>query len=73
MGKKTVSTIEENGDKVAVYNSVQGTHQADYGTFKAKGNPVDAKAFQLYRIENGQLAEHWEVADFMTLIQQLQA
>ncbi|WP_259065846.1 ester cyclase [Mucilaginibacter sp. X4EP1] len=37
------------------------------------GNPVDALAFQLYRIENGQLAEHWEVADFATLVQQIQA
>src|SRR5688572_17289647 len=43
------------GDKVAVYNSVQGVHQGDYGSFKAKGNKIDAKAFQLYRIENGQL------------------
>ena len=61
------------GDRVVVYNSVQGTHRADYGHFKAKGNPVDAHAFQMYRIENGQLAEHWEVADFATLIQQIQA
>ncbi|MGS2737801.1 ester cyclase [Sinomicrobium sp. M5D2P17] len=61
------------GDKVAVYNSVQGIHTADYGAFKAKGNAVDVKAFQLYRIDNGQLAEHWEVADFATLLQQIQA
>ncbi len=54
-------------------SSVQGTQQADFGTFKARGNPVDARAFQMYRIENGLLAEHWEVADFMTLVQQLQA
>ena len=65
--------IVAEGDKVAVYNSVQGVHQTDYGPFKAKGNPVDAKAFQMYRIENGQLAEHWEVADFTTLVQQIQA
>ncbi|MNE27917.1 SnoaL-like polyketide cyclase [compost metagenome] len=61
------------GDKVAVYNSVQGIHKADYGPFKAKNNLVDVNAFQLYRIENGQLAEHWEVADFATLVQQIQA
>ena len=29
-------------------------------------------AFQLYRIENGQLAEHWEVADYALLMRQLQ-
>jgi hypothetical protein len=30
-------------------------------------------AFQLYRIEKGQLAEHWEVADFATFMRQLDA
>jgi predicted ester cyclase len=68
-----ITAIIAEGDKVAVYNSVQGIHQGDYGALKAKGNLVNAKAFQLYRIENGQLAEHWEVADFMTLVQQIQA
>lgn len=60
------------GDKVAVYNCVKGHHQAGFAGIKAKGNPVDVFAFQLYRIENGQLAEHWEVADFATLLQQMQ-
>jgi predicted SnoaL-like aldol condensation-catalyzing enzyme len=71
--KMPILALVAEEDKVAVYNSIQGTHQGDYGSFKAKGNPVDARAFQLYRIENGQLAEHWEVADFMTLIEQIQA
>lgn len=44
-----------------------------YGQIKASGNRVDAMAFQLYRIANGQLAEHWEVADFATIMRQLQA
>lgn len=68
-----IHAILAEGDKVAVYNSVQGIHQGDYGGLKAKGNRIDAKAFQLYRIENGRLAEHWEFADFMTLLQQIQA
>jgi steroid delta-isomerase-like uncharacterized protein len=71
--KLPVHAIISEGDKVAVYNSVQGVHHGDYGSFKAKGNAVNAKAFQLYRISNGQLAEHWEVADFMTLVRQIQS
>ncbi|TBO44449.1 ester cyclase [Pedobacter kyonggii] len=67
-----ISAIISEGDKVAVYNRVQGVHTGDYGPFKAKFNNVDAEAFQLYRIENGQLAEHWEVADFHTLLSQIQ-
>lgn len=70
--KLPIAAIVSEGDKVAVFNRVQGQHTGDYGPFKAKGNDVNAEAFQLYRIENGQLAEHWEVADFATLIKQIE-
>jgi hypothetical protein len=40
------------------------------GAFKARGSKVDVAAFQLYRVENGLLAEPWEVADFVTLFDQ---
>lgn len=65
--------IIAEGDRVVVFNSIQGKHQQDYAGLVAKGNYVDAQAFQLYRISNGQLAEHWEVADFAALLQQIQA
>jgi len=60
------------GDKVAVLNSVRGTHKGDFIGLQPTGRKIDAMAFQLYRIENGQLAEHWEVADLSTLMRQLQ-
>jgi predicted SnoaL-like aldol condensation-catalyzing enzyme len=66
-----ISAMVAEGDLVAVLNRVRGTHRGDFGAFKAKGSKVDAAAFQLYRIENGLLAEHWEVADFMTLFDQM--
>jgi predicted SnoaL-like aldol condensation-catalyzing enzyme len=71
--KLPIWSMIAEGDQVAVYNSVQGIHQAKYGPFSAKGNAVDVRAFQLYRIENGQLAEHWEVADFATMVEQIRA
>lgn len=33
---------------------------------------IDGTAYQLYRIENGQLAEHWEILDYRTIIRPLQ-
>src|SRR5882672_2702669 len=66
-----ITNIVAEGNLVAVLNSVRGTHKGDFAGIKAKGNRIDAMAFQLYRIANGQLAEHWEVADFMTLMNQL--
>ena len=52
------------GDKVAVLAGFRGTHKGSYGGFKATGKRIDGTAFQLYRIENGQLAEHWEILDY---------
>jgi len=70
--KLPITAMVAEGNLVAVLNSVRGTHKGDFAGIKAKGNFIDAMAFQLYRIANGQLAEHWEVADFMTLMRQLQ-
>ncbi len=71
--KLPITAMVAEGNLVAVLNSVRGTHKGDFAGIKAKGNFIDAMAFQLYRIANGQLAEHWEVADFTTLMRQLQS
>src|SRR5258708_39097037 len=62
--KLPITTMVAEGDHVAVLNSVQGTHR---GAFAGR-QPSRPKAFQLYRIANEQLAEHWKVADFATLM-----
>jgi len=67
-----ISAIVAEGDRVAVLNSIRGTHKGEFIGLKPSGRSIDAMAFQLYRIENGQLAEHWEVADFALLMRQLQ-
>lgn len=69
----TLEQIVAEGDRVAVMNRVSGTQLHDFGGLKATGNKVDFRAFQIYRIEGGKLAEHWEVADFATFQSQLTA
>ncbi|WP_342316889.1 ester cyclase [Lysobacter sp. FW306-1B-D06B] len=69
----TIEQIVAEGDRVAVMNRVSGTQLNDFGGLKATGNKVDFRAFQIYRIEGGKLAEHWEVADFATFQAQLTA
>lgn len=66
-----ITAFVAEGDYVAVLNAVRGTHWGDFLGRQASGKKVDVMAFQLYRIHNGQLAEHWEVADFATLMRQL--
>src|SRR6478672_8094436 len=45
-----ITNIVAEGNLVAVLNSVRGTHKGDFAGIKAKGNRIDAMAFQLYRI-----------------------
>jgi predicted ester cyclase len=71
--KWTIEQIIAEGDRVAVMNRVTGTQLHDFGDLKASGNRVDFPAFQIYRIQDGKLAEHWEVADFATFQSQLTA
>src|SRR6266498_379214 len=71
--KLPIIRMVAEGDHVAVLNRVRGTHKGNFLTVAPTGNRIDIMAFQLYRIENGQLAEHWEVADFATMMQQLHA
>jgi steroid delta-isomerase-like uncharacterized protein len=68
-----ITAMVAEGDRVTVLNRVCGTHRGNFAGFAAKGNAIDAQAFQMYRVENAQLAEHWEVADFMTLFKQIQS
>jgi steroid delta-isomerase-like uncharacterized protein len=68
-----ISAMVAEGDQVAVLNAVCGTHRGDFAGLTATGREINTMAFQLYRIENGQLAEHWEVADFALLMRQLQS
>lgn len=59
------------GDLVAVMNRVTGTQLGEFGDLGPTGRRVSFAAFQFYRIENGKLAEHWEVADFAKMQEQL--
>jgi predicted ester cyclase len=67
----TVTHIVAENDLVAVYNRVVGTHLGPLGPLQATGNSVDFTAFQLFRVDRGMLAEHWEIADEATLMGQL--
>ena len=67
-----IHDVVAEGDRVAVLNSVKGTHRGQFPALglQATGRRIDAMAFQLYRIEAGRM-DTPEVADFATLLRQL--
>jgi steroid delta-isomerase-like uncharacterized protein len=67
----TVTHMLAEGDLIAVRNRVTGTQLGPLGELPATGNRVDFSAFQLFRVEDELIVEHWGIFDETTLTQQL--
>ena len=50
-------------DQVAVLMTWTGTHTGDFMGIPATGNELSVPVFDLFRIEDGLVAEHWGVTD----------
>jgi len=61
------------GDKVAVRGTIRGTHEGEWMGLAPTHKTVTLAIMRIYRIADGKIAEHWSVADEMSLMQQLGA
>lgn len=59
------------GDTVWAYGSYSGTHQKEWLGIPASNSAYRMQAVDIFRIENGKLAEHWDVIDTYGLFKQL--
>ena len=76
-----VFTIEDQvgeGNKVVTRWTAVGTHSGDFRGFPKKGSiipasgrPVNFRATDIYRIENGLIEEEWNTLENMELLHQL--
>jgi steroid delta-isomerase-like uncharacterized protein len=67
----TVNEMVAEGDLVAVYYTMTGTHQGDFVGMPATGARVSMEGFDLIRVQDGMCTEHWGVQDNAGLLQQL--
>jgi len=67
----TVKDMVAEGDKVAIRFEFSGTHQGEFMGIPATGNQFSITGMALARISGGKLAEWWENADVMGMMQQL--
>ena len=63
----------EEGDLVCAMIRITGTHQGEFMGIPASGKKVDVFAFDLLRIRDGRMVEHWGVTDAMKMMVQLGA
>ena len=59
------------GDSVWAYGVYSGTQKGDWLGIPATGKHYSIYAVDIFRIENGKLAEHWDVLDAYGLFKQL--
>jgi len=68
----TLKQIVADGDRVWIYGTYSGTHSsAPWLGIPASGRSFAIDAVDIFRLQDGQLAEHWDVMDVYRLFKQL--
>jgi steroid delta-isomerase-like uncharacterized protein len=70
--KYTIKKIVAEGDIVMAYCTSSGTHTGgEWLGLPPSGNRLDFDVVDIFRIQDGKIAEHWDVADSLKLFRQL--
>jgi len=72
-GRFILEDLVAAGDRVAARSRFVGTHRGPFGPIAPTGNTVDVTFTDLYRLDDGLIAEHWHNFDQFGLMQQLGA
>ena len=69
----TLKKIAAEGNEVWVYGTYAGTLKKEWLGIPASGQKYAFDAVDIFRIQDGKLAEHWDVMDIYGLFKQLGA
>ena len=61
------------GDRVVARMSLQATHTQPIQGLAPTGRRFTLRTIDIWRVENGKFAEHWDIVDFPGLVKQLKA
>jgi steroid delta-isomerase-like uncharacterized protein len=67
----TVEDLIAEADRVVVHWTNRGTHNDVFLGIPPTGRSFEIAGIDIYRVEDGRLAEHWHVIDQLTMLQQL--
>ncbi len=68
----TINRMVAEDDLVFVYNTITGTHTGEgFLHYKPTGNKIHFDAVDMFRLRDGKLCEHWDVADTRRLFLQV--
>ena len=72
-GHWNIEEIFSSGDRVVVRWTGSGTHVGEVNGIPPTGKSVSVEAISIHRMQNGKIAESWEVWDTLGFLQQLGA
>ncbi len=67
----TVEEMVAEGDRVAARFTARGVHKGEFMGLPPTGTPIIMTGIEIFRIENGRIAELWGEANLLGLMQQL--
>jgi predicted ester cyclase len=68
-----VQDVLVGGDLACVRLTTSGTRQGDFTGIPPRGKRFEVTGFDLIRVRDGQVIEHWGLMDAMKMMQQLGA
>ena len=69
----TMEDFVTSGDRVVGRFVYRGTHAGELMGIPASGNPVEMRSIDIWRVEDGMFAEHWDELNLMEVFQQVGA
>ncbi len=63
----TLKKIVAEDDLVFAYCATRGTHKGAWIGMPGTGNKLDFDVVDIFRVQDGLIAEHWDVADTLKL------
>jgi len=72
-GHWAIEELFSTRDRVVVRWTGSGTHIGEMNGIAPTGQPIRVDAISIHRMENGQIAETWEVWDTLSFLQQIGA
>ena len=70
--KYEINRLVAEGEFVVAYCTSSGTHSGgDWLDIPPRGSKLRFEVVDIFRVQDGKIAEHWDVADRLTLFSQL--
>lgn len=69
--KQEILAMSTTGDRTYAHMHITGTNSGPWGTMPATGKPIDIMGVDVFRVQDGKVAEHWGYMEEMKMMMQM--